>query len=53
MHYNQYLHRLSLQAVLITNTVISAANIIADPIIGTPLITVTLLAMATVMYNNE
>ena len=40
MHYNQYLYRLSVQAVSITDKVkssISATDVIADPIIGTSL----------------
>ena len=49
MHYNQYLYQLTVQAVLITDTVknsISAADVIADPIIGTSLMYVaTHLAM--------
>ena len=43
MHYNRYLYQLSVQAVPITDIVknsILAANIIADPIIGTPLVTI-------------
>ena len=41
MHYNRYLYRLSMQAVMITDIVknsILAANIFADPIIGTSLL---------------
>ena len=41
MHYNRYLHRLSMQAALITDIVknsISATDIIADLIIGTSLL---------------
>ena len=41
MHYNRYIYRLPVQAVLITDTVkngISAADTIADPITGTSLV---------------
>ena len=41
MRYNQYLYRLSIQPIQITNVIknsISAANIIADMIISTSLI---------------
>ena len=41
MHYNRYIYRLPVQAVPITDIVkngISAADTIADPIIGTSLV---------------
>ena len=43
MHYYRYIHQLSVQAIPITDIVknsVLAADVIADPIIGTPLYTI-------------